>query len=317
MGATHLRGWQRVFHASVTALATENEAALAEVKGNREISEPPLSLQDIAIQRHWRTLVNDSSLEIIDICLPTDLHAEVAVAALENGKHVLCEKPMALSSEDCNRMLDAASASGRILMIGHVLRWWPEYLALQRFVSSEASGRIRTATFTRQCAVPGWSRWLTDETRSGGVLLDLLIHDIDQALSLFGAPNKINCKRFAGPETAMASLVYSNGPEVRIQGGWFAPGTPLSMGYQVRADTAELSFSSQGLQLSDSTGKRTNLEVTPADAYDDQIAYFFDCCRQNIQPGRCPPAASAEAVQLALLLKQSRDLGGQPLEVPQ
>ncbi len=316
MGTTHLRGWRKIPHASVAALCTDTDKPLTGAGGNREVSASPLSLERMEIHRQWQALVDDPSIDIIDICLPSDLHAEVAVAALRNGKHVLCEKPMALDSADCGRMLEAASASGRILMIGHVLRWWPEYLALHRFVSDEASGRIRTATFIRQCALPDWSGWLTDETRSGGVLLDLLIHDIDQALSLFGLPARVNCKRFAGPETVMATLVYPDGPEVRIQGGWLAPGTPLSMSYQVRADRAELRFDSQGLHLSDGEGKRLNLEVTPADAYDDQIAYFLNCCRQNTQPSQCPPAASAEAIGVALLLKQSRDLGGQPLEYP-
>ncbi len=316
MGTTHLHAWRKIPHALVAALCTDSEKTLLGVSGNREISTPPLSLEGIKIHRQWQALVDDPSLDVIDICLPSDLHAEVAVAALRNGKHVLCEKPMALAPADCHRMLEAASGASRILMIGHVLRWWPEYLALHRFVSDEASGRIRTATFIRQCGVPDWSRWLTDESRSGGVLLDLLIHDIDQALSLFGLPARVNCKRFAGPETAMATLVYAGGPEVRIQGGWLAPGTPLSMSYQVRADRAELNFDSHGLHLSDAAGKRLDLDVTPADAYDDQIAYFSNCCRQNTQPAQCLPAASAQAVAVALLLKQSRDLGGQPLEYP-
>ena len=77
----------------------------------------------------------DPSYQIIDICLPTDLHAEVAVAALEASKHVFCEKPMALSAPDCNRMQTAAEAHRRVLMIGHVLRFWPEYLVLADFVA--------------------------------------------------------------------------------------------------------------------------------------------------------------------------------------
>ena len=88
------------------------------------------------------------------------------------------------------------------------------------------------------------------------------------------------------------------------------------MSYQVRAERAELKFASGKLSLNDASGQRNLLEVTPADAYDDQIAYFFNCCRENISPTQCLPAGSAQAVKVALLLKQSRDLGGQPLDCP-
>ena len=211
-------------------------------------------------------------------------------------------------------MMTAAAQHRRILMIGQVLRFWPEYEELKKFVQSGEHGSVRSATFVRRSGLPDWSRWLTNESRSGGAVLDLLLHDIDQALLLFGMPRRVAAKSISGPDTMMATLIYPGGPEVRIQGGWFAPGTPFSMSFQVRADRAELEWMPAGLFLSDATGQRRKLDADGADAYESELAYFLACCHNGEQPRRCMPFESAEAVKLALLLKQSRAKGGEQLE---
>jgi predicted dehydrogenase len=268
-----------------------------------------------SIQRcaSWRDLVAISDLDAIDICLPTDMHAVVSTAALEAGKHVFCEKPMALTVEECSAMIAAAERQNRILMIGQVLRFWPEYRYLENFVRSGEHGKIRSATFVRRCGIPDWSRWLTDEPRSGGAVLDLLIHDIDQALMLFGMPDRVAGKSIGDPDTLMATLIYPGGPEVRIQGGWFEAGTPLAMSFQVRAERAELEWSARGLLLRDQTGRQEALQAPGGDAYDDEVAYFVDCCQKNRRPEHCMPEESARAVQVALQLKQSRAAGGEAI----
>jgi predicted dehydrogenase len=227
---------------------------------------------------------------------------------------VLCEKPMALTAADCDRMIAVAERQKRILMIGQVLRFFPQYRYLENFVRAGEYGKIRSATFVRRCGVPDWSRWLPDESRSGGAVIDLLIHDIDQALWLFGTPDRVAAKGIGDGDTLMATFLYPNGPEVRVQGGWFPAGTPLSMGFQVRADRAELEWSSEGLVLSDAAGERKEIEAPGPDGYDSEIAYFVDCCRTGSKPERCMPEESARALKLALLLKESRASGGEQLK---
>ena len=155
------------------------------------------------------------------------------LAALAAGKHVLCEKPMALTGDDCSRMIDESEKQRRVLMIGQVLRFWP---ATSISDSSEGNefGALRAATFVRRCGVPTWSRWLPVEARSGGALLDLLVHDIDQALLLCGMPERVAAKKLGDLDGVAATLIYPGGPEVRIQGGWFAPDTPFSMSFQAQ-----------------------------------------------------------------------------------
>jgi predicted dehydrogenase len=318
MGVTHLGAYDKIADVQVAAVSSGNKRALSGdlsgIGGNLGRETGVYDFSAVRKYENWRDLLGDPGLDAVDICLPTDLHAPVAIAALEAGKHVLCEKPMALSAADCDRMMAAADESDRVLMIGQVLRFWPEYGYLAEFVKSGSHGRIRSATFVRRCGVPDWSRWLPDESSSGGAVVDLLIHDIDQALMLFGLPERVTAKSIGGPDTLMASLIYPAGPEVRIQGGWFASGTPLSMSFQVRADYAELEWTADGLMLSDQSGQRNKIEPIGEDGYEAEIAYFTDCCKSGEKPERCPPKDSAMALKVALLLKESRAAGGDQIK---
>jgi predicted dehydrogenase len=318
MGSTHLDAYSKIPDVEIAAACSNSERALSgdltQIGGNLNREHGVYDFSAVRKYRHLREFIEDPHLDAIDICLPTDLHAQVAISALATDKHVLCEKPMALSAEDCDSMIAAAEKRNRILMIGQILRFWPEYRYLEHFVKSGEHGRIRSATFVRRCGIPDWSRWLLDESRSGGAVVDLLIHDIDQALLLFGVPDRVAAKSMEGPDTLMATLIYPGGPEVRIQGGWFAPETPLSMSFQARADRAELEWTRDGLMLSDHKGQRERVNPEGGDAYDAEIAYFAECCRNRQQPARCMPQDSARAVKLALLLKESRAAGGQQVE---
>lgn len=318
MGSTHLDAYSKMEGVEVAAVCSGDARALTgdlrQAGGNLVRSHGMHDFSAVRKYEDWRDLTKDPQLDAIDICLPTDLHSAVAISALEAGKHVLCEKPMSLSADDCDRMIAASEKHNRILMVGQILRFWPEYRFLETFVKSGDHGRMRSATFVRRCGIPDWSRWLPDESRSGGAVIDLLTHDIDQALVLFGPPDRLAAKSMGGPDTLMATLIYSGGPEVRIQGGWFAPETPLSMSFQVRADRAELEWTPSGLMLSDQAGKRRRIEPPAGDPYDLEILYFIGCCRTGQQPARCLPRESARAVKLALLLKESRAAGGQQLE---
>ena len=318
MGATHLNAYAKIEGVQLAAVCTPDARALSgDLSGIGGNLNRPTGVHDFsAVRKHanWRELVADPELDAVDLCLPTDLHAEAAIAALASGKHVICEKPMALSAADCDRMIAAAEQYNRILMVGQVLRFWPEYRYLETFVKSGGHGAVLAATFVRRCGLPDWSRWLPLEERSGGALLDLLIHDIDQALLIFGTPDRVAAKKLGDVDAVMATLIYPGGSEVRIQGGWFAPATPFSMSFQARSERAEIELTPDGLMLSDQAGQRNKIEIPESDAYDAEIAYFVDCCRGGRKPERCMPQDSARAVKLALLLKQSRALGGEQLK---
>ncbi len=316
MGATHLAAYSKIPDLAVFGVSTQSNRSLADHLANAggNLNRPPTQFDFAGVRQftHWRELVLDPGCDIIDICLPTDLHAEIAVTALTAGKHVLCEKPMALAAADCDRIISTAKEHNRILMIAHVLRFWPEYLVLRDFAEAHR-GNLRSARFVRTCGLPDWSSWLPVEARSGGAVVDLLVHDIDQALMLFGWPERVIAAPLGNIDALKAELNYPDGLNVQIEGGWLSPETPFSMDFEARADHALLELTPDGLFLDDKTG-RQKVQLPEGDAYDAELGYFIDCCRSGKQPDLCPPQQSAEAVKLALLLKTSRANGGEPIK---
>ena len=317
MGTAHVAAVSSYPNAQLAAVVTNNararEGDLSGTGGNLEMGTRQFDFSQVTAYSEWQEMVADESIDAVFICLPTDLHSEVSIAALHAGKHVLCEKPMALTASECDRMLEAASQSGKTFMVAQVLRFWPEYQKLRDFVSGGQHGLVRQATFVRKCGLPDWSRWLPDEARSGGAILDLMVHDIDQILLLFGMPERVTAKRIGNSDSIMASFLYKGGPEVRLQGGWFAAGMPFAMSFQVRSDGGEMELGHDGLFYSDMSGTKSKVEVETGNAYATEVHYFLDCCRDGVEPTLCLPADSANAVRVALALKESRAKDGEQI----
>jgi predicted dehydrogenase len=246
-----------------------------------------------------QAMIEDPGIDVIDICLPTGMHASVAIAALDAGKHVLCEKPMALTTEDCSRMLRARDRSRGILMVAHVLRFWPAYRFLREVVACRAYGAIRSLSLTRKSGVPGWAPWLLSPQESGGAILDLLVHDFDQALLLFGAPESVTARTIDSPNVVECSLHYPGGIEVAIAGGWYPGDVPFAMGFELRAGAGELRYAGDHLQLLRPPEPMAEIPLPAVDPYAQQLGYFLDCCRNGNAPSECPPESSAQAVEFA------------------
>jgi len=296
MGGVHVKAAASVEGVELAAVVSRRAA---EFSGNRYAT-----LEDA---------LADPEIDILDLCLPTDLHESATIAALGAGKHVLVEKPMALSVASCQRMIAAAERAKRILMVAHVLRFFPAYRALQRAVDQGELGSIRSATFRRRCAQPGWSDWITDKSRSGGGAFDLLIHDVDMALRLFGAPQAISATGYedaAKGVDVVSARFYYDGFVAEISGGWMgAGGFPFAMEFTVLGDAGVLEFNSESRPLKHYGGEEVALETT--DGYAAEIAYFAECCRKGEQPVLCTPESSAEAVRLALAMFEARTKNGE------
>ncbi len=313
MGGVHLSAIERIDGAIVTAASSRTRpAAHRRPKGNLPYLESSALPSDAKWYSDWRQLLLNPDVDAVDICLPTYLHKEVILASLERGKHVLCEKPMALTPSDCDQILEAAESSGRIFMVGQVLRFMFPYKYAALFIRSMGSGSVTACAMTRKTGYPQWSEWLAKEEYSGGAILDLLIHDIDQALSLFGQPGTISAESDGEVDTINGKLHYTNGLTVQINGGWYTPEIPFSAGFQITGENAVLSFEDGRLQLNIS-GEEQSVDLPEHLEYAEQIDYFVECCRKNVTPELCLPAESARAVRLATLLRASRDQNGAEL----
>ncbi len=313
MGGVHLSAMQGIEGVSVAAISSRTRpAADAGPRGNLPHVKSAGVPADTKWYDNWQELVEDGDVDAVDICLPTQWHKHVTLAALTCGKHVLCEKPMALTSSDCDEMLEAANKNGRILMVGQILRFMFPYQYAASFIRSIGREKLKSVTLVRQTGFPQWSEWLSNETCSGGAILDLLSHDIDQALKLFGSPSSVTATSVGQVDTMLGTLRFEDGLKVRIEGGWYEPELPFSAGFAIESDNTRLILKDGILQVERNSGIEIVALPEPLE-YVEQIAYFIDCCRRNLQPELCPPAESAAAVRIANLLRMSREQNGKEL----
>ena len=140
------------------------------------------------------SLFESGEVDAVDICTPTYLHADMVVAAAAARKHILCEKPIALSLKDADRMIRAVEQNRVKAMVGHTLRFWPEYVATKEILDSGELGKPLSASCERLAAMPDWHKggWGFDARKSGGASVDLHIHDLDYLIWIFGNPRSVH-----------------------------------------------------------------------------------------------------------------------------
>jgi len=317
MGSMHLKAWSALPDATLAAVSDPKpkrlSGDLSDIQGNIGGPGSKLDFSRLRAYTNPDDLLADPSVDAVDICLPTHLHLPVTLAALRAGKHVLVEKPMALTGEECDQMVAAARSAGRILMVAQVVRFWPDYAAARDLFASGSLGRLRSAIFHRKCAAPGWSKWLHDPAKSGGGVFDLLIHDVDFCHHLFGNPASVTA---AGPEEmdrgvdwAIAHLHYPGGAPVIISGGWHHPKSyPFSMDFTIVAEGGTLDYHSsfRPLTLYRADGTEEKPALPTQDAYQAEVRYFLECARGGRWPDQCAPEDSAAAVRTALAINQAR-----------
>lgn len=321
MGSTHLEAYGKVRGFELAAVSSSSPKKLAgdlsDVGGNLGRGAGVIDFGSAARYSLAEDLIEDPGVEAVDICTPTYLHKPLALRALAAGKHVLVEKPMALSGEDCDEMVRFARAAGRALMVAQVLRFFPEYAIARSMILSGEIGVVRAATFRRRCAAPAWGRWLKDPARSGGGALDLLIHDLDFCQHVFGKPGAIRavgCEDLeAGIDFVDARLDYGDGVPVLVSGGWHHPASfPFSMEFTILCDGGTLDYSSDktGLRLHSAAGEAADVELPERDGFVAELQAFADACATGEPPSICRPEDSAESVRMALAMNRSRARGG-------
>lgn len=327
MGSTHLQGWSRIPHAEILAVLDKNDTRLSgdlsSIQGN--LGGPGRNM-DFSAVRKYRSIddiLADPDIEAVDICLPTFLHATVAIRALRAGKHVLVEKPMALNGNDADSMVAEADRAGRTLMGAQVLRFLPEYRELSRLVKSGQLGVIRSAFFRRRTAVPSWGPWEMDKEKSGGAIFDLLIHDVDMSQHLFGVPKTMSSTGYedlaGGIDTIVSEFHYPAVGQVTITGGWFHRGDyPFSMEFTVVGDCGVVEYSSAGRPMTVywADGRREPVCLPERDGYEAELEYFLACCLNGAPPAQCLPAESSLAVKLTNLMVDAREKKGEKVKCP-
>jgi predicted dehydrogenase len=253
MGMTHYRAIQKVRGGRVTAICSRSKNRLkGDWRGIRGNFGEPGQVEDLkGVTSYDRldAMLADDSIDLIDICLPTSDHCDSAIQALRAGKHVLVEKPIALSLRDADRMVREAEKADRLLMVAHVLPFFPEYAFLASCIRSGEYGALQGAHFKRIISQPDWSSDFSNMARSGGPGVDLHIHDTHFIVATCGRPDRVSASgRLVQEKYATylaATYQFDDRPEMAITctgGAISQKGRPFAHGFEAYFESATVLY---------------------------------------------------------------------------
>jgi predicted dehydrogenase len=282
MGATHLARWSELSGARVAAVC-DTDATVATK-----------AAAQVGAEAHtdWRALAGSPEIDVVDICTPPNLHAGIAIAALDGGKHVLCEKPLARTSTEARAMVAAAERSGRKLMTAFCHRFHPPILFAKELIDNDDLGRVVMFRSRFSGAILGLeTQWFSDrEAAGGGALLDTAIHSIDlfrylveEVGSATGRLTTINPK-LKVEDSAAVVLQGENGALGLADASWSTPGGRNVVEIYGTAgacivdyDTNQVRFKTADMAVWDTR------EIEGPDRFQREILHFADAVR-GLQP---------------------------------
>lgn len=324
MGKQHLKVYCSREDAEVTAVADLEQSRLEgelAVSGNVvDVAEGAKMQGGTKKYTRIEDLIADPNVDLVDIALPTSLHAEYAVKALKANKHVLCEKPMAMTLEQCDAMIEAAKGSKGKFMIAHCIRFWPEYMVLYDGIKDNRWGKVCAAHFRRVSSAPQWSwnNWLMQTQHSGSAIMDMHIHDVDFINYLFGKPLSVHSGGVKGRVSEgfdRVSTLYEveSGALVTAEGAWeYPPCYPFEMAFTVVCENATIEYSSSKtptLQAYNVDGSIEDLELPSGDGYANEIGYFLDCITNDRPVLNATGEDARSSVNICLAEIQSANTG--------
>ncbi len=316
IGATHAQAYAELEQAELVAVAdarADAADALAQRFGAKAYHDAD-------------ALLADAQIDIVDICLPTFLHERYVVAAAERGKHILCEKPVALSLAQVDAMTAAVERAGVIAMVAQVIRFWPQYVVIRDLFRQGALGRPLVATAARMSSAPKWGNWFADPKLSGGAVLDMHVHDLDFLCWLFGRPRSVYAVGAQSPSQAWNYSVTSldfGAVKAMAEASFLQPeGFPFLMAFRLTGTDACVDFRLGGTTQVDKRDQAaTDLVVyrsgaapehppySSEDAYVAEVRYFVECVVAGRQPELATLPEARGVLEVALAARRSLETG--------
>src|SRR6266446_2289518 len=303
MAATHIKAYRQLPGARIAAICNPSgrhlDGDFSNVAGNVGGGDPvKLDLAGVQATRTLSDLLQNPAIHLIDICAPTKAHHELSLAALQAGKHVLCEKPLARSARLAREIADAAAAARTFFMPAMCMRFWPGWDWLQAAIRDEAYGKTLAARFRRVAEPPGWGQKnFFFGAESGGALFDLHVHDTDFVQFCFGRPRSVfstGYVKFSGAiDHVVTQYQVDSGATVQAEGGWaMAPGFGFSMSFTVNFQNATADYDlvrgKDALRLIEKGQART-IPCDGPDGYVGELRHLLEA----IQSGKPPTIVSA------------------------
>ncbi len=330
MGGMHAQVYRQLPAARLTAVVDTNQAAAARAMAKLGVKAPVFT----DLEQALRAVTCDA----VDICLPTDLHTKFALRAIRAGKHIFCEKPVALRLSDAQKIAAAAKAAGVSGQVGQCIRFWPEYMAFRDFVRRGRAGALRSLTLQRRSMLPLHSvaGWLLDPQRSGGAALDLHIHDTDFLVALLGRPRAVRSQVTRdqhGPSHIFTAYDYP-GVAVTAEGGWnYPPKWGFQMAFQAVFENGAVEYDSGAsptLTCTLGRGAKKPLafkqpsigrsasgtgNISSLGGYFNELQYFIGCLEKGHRPAEATLPQAAESLRITLAEIASARAGGQPVKL--
>lgn len=304
MGFCHYNAYNHVDGAKIVAVCDIRTDMAKEKTGGK-----------VKIYADYKEMIEKENLDMVDICTPSYLHADMSVYCLGHGLNVLCEKPMTLCGADADRVLEAANKSGKFFMTAHVVRFMRAYAYLKKVMDEKKYGNLVRLDMKRVSSIPRWSwnNWFLDEKLSGGVTTDLSIHDFDFVQSMLGEPDELSSYyRPKKNDSAFVLTVMKYGDAVvTTEGTWYNASVPFHADYYAVFDNGYVEFSGGSVcengnkvELgSASTASDLGINIKSDDAYRDEIDYFVTCVNDGVKPSFVTPESSAASVKLSDKIK--------------
>lgn len=276
-------------------------------------------------------------VDVVDLCTPTHLHYAMVMEAARAGKHIMCEKPIALTVAEGKEMIATCRAAGVRLFIAMVVRFFPEFQAAHRSIAAGQVGapgviRLTRASYRPQRALDDW---FMDPAKSGGMMIDLMIHDFDQARWLAGSDvervyaHSVTTEHPDIPEDhALVILRFRNGAMAHVEGSWAYPKPMFNYKIEVAGDNGLIEFDNTASipilfhkhqtaaeGVSDVALASSPLTVDP---WAVEVMHFWDALTHD-KPFAVTPEDALAALQIALAARESartgRPVALEPLEV--
>jgi predicted dehydrogenase len=297
MGVTHLRAYLAIPSARILSVCDAVRlpvgGVLQGVAGNIKKSDDINLGPQVKVFRKLEEVLADPEIDLVDLCTPTPLHAEQAMAALKAGKNVLCEKPLARTASSAREILKVAESSPGFLMPAMCMRFWPGWSWLQKTVQQGVYGKMLAARFRRVSEKPGWSPQgtYTGGMDLGGALFDLHIHDTDYVQFLCGRPQSVfstGVTNAAGSiDHVVTQYIYPGGPAVYAEGSWLQT-TGFNMAFTIYCERATLEFDftlgPDSVRISEPQQPTRSMRFDETDGYNAEIRYFVDCVANRRPP---------------------------------
>ena len=286
--------------------------AVADIR--RDKAEELAKLSGAEIYSDGMSLIENADVDAIDICLPTYLHTEHAIAAMRKVKNVFIEKPVAFSPEECDALLAVQKETGAGVQVGQVVRFWDEYVYLKNAIDTGKYGKVINAVFRRLSPRPTWTweDWDLNLARSHGAALDLHVHDTDYMLHAFGRPESFHTVMAHGGEgnSYVMTVASYDGFAATIEGTWDLPASfPFEMAFRVTFEKGVLEYTNAGFTFYDDAGASPiKLEkrkiavagggnISDLGGYFNELEYFAGCLIEGKKPEKAGLADACASVK--------------------